>query len=94
MISQKEANQLNAAKAQVKALWILACQADGIDPESKFVVFTANNQVAQDHGQAISHFFDLRNRIKRNEARRERHAAYRDLGLTRVKGNLGGTYYE
>lgn len=30
----------------------------------------------------------------KNAARRECHAAMTDLGLTRVRGNLGGVYYE
>lgn len=33
-------------------------------------------------------------RAKRNAARRARHEAYTSLGMKRVKGNLGGTYYE
>jgi hypothetical protein len=33
-------------------------------------------------------------RERKNRARRERHQAMKDLGLTRVRGNLGGTYYE
>jgi hypothetical protein len=34
------------------------------------------------------------NQVNRNKARRDRHAAYTSCGLKRVKGNLGGTYYE
>lgn len=33
-------------------------------------------------------------RIRRNRRRRARHEAMTGLGLVRVKGNLGGTYYE
>ena len=33
-------------------------------------------------------------RIIRNAKRRERHAALTSLGLKRVKGALGGVYYE
>lgn len=33
-------------------------------------------------------------RRERNVARREKHAAYTSCGLKRVKGALGGTYYE
>lgn len=33
-------------------------------------------------------------RVKSNEAKRARHQAMTDLGLVRVNGNLGGTYYE
>lgn len=33
-------------------------------------------------------------KLKARIARRERAEAYKDLGLTKVKGALGGTYYE
>ena len=32
--------------------------------------------------------------LKRNLTRRERHQAMLDLGLVRVRGALGGVYYE
>jgi len=33
-------------------------------------------------------------RLARNKARRERHQAMLDCGLVRVRGALGGVYYE
>jgi hypothetical protein len=33
-------------------------------------------------------------RAKANGARQDREAAYKDLGLVKVRGALGGTYYE
>ena len=33
-------------------------------------------------------------RIRKNRARNERNEAMRSLGLTRVRGNLGGIYWE
>ena len=33
-------------------------------------------------------------RRRKNQARRERSAVYRDLGMKRVVGGLGGVYYE
>ena len=33
-------------------------------------------------------------RAKRNRARREREQSMKDLGLVKVRGNLGGTYWE
>ena len=33
-------------------------------------------------------------RTARNKARRERNQAMRDLGLVRVRGSLGGVYWE
>lgn len=37
---------------------------------------------------------DLAKRLKRNRIARERNQVYKDLGLVKVKGSLGGTYYE
>jgi len=93
-MTQKEANELNVKKAVVKGFWILACAADGVDSDSKFVVFSDTNHVAKMHNKAMAEFFNLRNRIARNVARRERHAVQVDMGLKRVKGAQGGTYYE
>lgn len=31
---------------------------------------------------------------RRNRARRERDQAMRDIGMVKVRGNLGGTYWE
>lgn len=33
-------------------------------------------------------------RLAKNKARRDRNALLRDLGLTRVRGNMGGIYWE
>lgn len=37
---------------------------------------------------------DRERKDRHNAARRERHAAMTDLGLKRVRGALGGVYYE
>jgi hypothetical protein len=93
-MTQKEANQLNEAKAKVLAQWREACFTQGVPADSKFVVFADTNEAAKEHNRLMGEFFALRNRIARNIARRERHAAMKDLGLKRVKGSLGGAYYE
>ena len=93
-MTQKEANQLNEAKAAVLAQWRKACFTQGIPADNKFVIFSNDNVDAVEHNRLMGEFFKLRNRIARNVARRERHAAMKDLGLNRVKGNLGGVYYE
>ena len=36
----------------------------------------------------------IRKQVQRNANRRAKHAALTSLGLKRVKGALGGTYYE
>ena len=33
----------------LRKLWIAACLEDGIDPDSKFVVFSEGNQKARDY---------------------------------------------
>ena len=33
-------------------------------------------------------------RVKANRARKARDQAYKDCGMTKVKGSLGGTYWE
>ena len=37
---------------------------------------------------------EIKNQVRRNANRRAKHAALTSLGLKRVKGALGGTYYE
>jgi hypothetical protein len=49
----------------------------------------ALSQDAQAHGKKT-----LALRDKRNAARRERDGAMRDIGLLKVKGAMGGTYWE
>jgi hypothetical protein len=93
-MTQKEANQLNEAKAAVLAQWKKACFTQGIPADSKFVIFAKINADATEHNRLMGEFFKLRNRIARNAARRERHAAMKDLGLKRVVGAQGGVYYE
>lgn len=93
-MTSKEANQLNAAKAAVQAQWAKACASIGLPADTKFVVFNNDNIEANEHNRLMGEFFKLRNRIARNIARRERHAAMKDLGLRRVTGAQGGVYYE
>lgn len=84
----------NAAQAEVKRLWNLMCSADGVNPASKFVVFANSNPYAVPYNEAMTTFQKIRKQIKKNEARRLRHAILTEMGLKRVKGALGGTYYE
>ena len=93
-MTQKEANQLNEAKAAVLAQWRKACFTQGIPADSKFVIFANDNADAIEHNRLMGEFFKLRNRIAHNVARREKHAAYKSMGLNRVRGAQGGVYYE
>lgn len=93
-LTKKEAADLNANQALVRATWAAACEFDGISPDSRFVVFSNTNPHATRHNELMGEFLKLRNRIARNATHRERHAAMTSLGLKRVKGSLGGVYYE
>lgn len=93
-LNAKEAKQLNEQKACVKLAWEHACKHDGIDAASKFVVFSNDNPFAKTHNEQMAEYLKLMARIKKNIARRDRHAAFTSCGLKRVKGALGGVYYE
>ena len=93
-MTQKEANQLNEKMVEVEAAWIKACAATGVPAYAKFVVFYQSTPESIEYNRLMGEFFALRKRIARNAARRERHTAMTDLGLKRVKGALGGVYYE
>lgn len=97
-MTTKERNNLMDAKAEALRFWNLMCEHDGVDPSSKFVVFSSSNPFTAQHGEAVTAFMKLRNQINRKVAARERRAAIRDAyasaGMVKVRGNLGGTYYE
>lgn len=54
------------------------CQAGGMNE-------TNSHEIALEHAEKAE---------KRNQARRDRDQVMRDLGMTKVRGNLGGTYWE
>ena len=93
-MNAKEVKQLNEARAAVTAQWRKACFTQGIPADSKFVIFANDNADAVEHNRLMGVFFNLRNRIARNVARREKHAALKSMGLNRVVGAQGGVYYE
>lgn len=88
---------LTLLKRDVQAAWIKACEADGIDTLSKFVVFSNITEAAayyEGMGMYLKAVRAYRKQIGRNQARRERHKTLTDLGLKRVKGAQEGIYYE
>ncbi len=90
-------NYLTMLKRDVQAAWIKACEADKIDPTSKFVVFSNTTEAAA-YNELMGMFLKARqtfhNQVNRNRARRERTSIIADMGLKRVRGALGGTYVE
>lgn len=55
--------------------------------EEQLVKILEKEPMAREANEALQ-------RLRKNRARRERHAALTSLGLKRVKGALGGVYYE
>lgn len=90
----KSQAKVAAARTEVKRLWSLMCEHDKINPTSLFVVMDpANPLTAEYNAAALALQVAIKNEIK-NQARRDKHAAYTSCGLKRVKGALGGVYYE
>jgi hypothetical protein len=92
----KSQKAVQVAQAEVSRIWRLMCLEAGVGTDSKFVVFP--EEVEQKYGSEHRLAFNALCRAikaeKVNKARRDRHAAMSDMGLKRVKGALGGTYYE
>lgn len=90
----KSQKKLMEAKAEVSRLWKLKCEADGVSPDSQFVVFTPANPYDAEYNAAVIRYQERLVAERKNAARRAKHAAYTSCGLVRVKGALGGVYYE
>lgn len=90
----KSQQKVEATKAEVNRLWRLACLHDGIGTTSQFVVFSDDNPLAIEYNAATVAYQAAVKAEKANKARRDRHAAMTSMGLKRVKGALGGVYYE
>ena len=94
MFNTKEREQMAVQEARVRGLWRLKCEHDGVDPQSKFVVFSPANPHTQAYHNAVQELFAMRKRFEKNARRRERHEVLTSMGLKRVRGALGGVYYE
>ena len=51
-------------------------------------------EYTKQHVQTCAVCADRAKTARRNSARRERDQAMRDIGMRKVRGNLGGTYWE
>jgi hypothetical protein len=94
---QAHHNYISMLKRDVQNTWLKACEADKIDPASKFVVFSNTTEAAAYNemmGLYLKAVRAYQKQMDRNKRRADRHAAMQDLGLKRVKGVLGGVYYE
>ena len=75
-------------KAAAKRVWILMCEHDGIDPDSKFVVFSNSNPFAKQYSDAQDLYYAAVKAERKNQARRMKHDAFKSCGLNRVVGAL------
>ena len=50
--------------------------------------------IVTEYGQIVSKLFDSKKNALNALNRRLRHQVYTDLGLKKVRGKLGGVYYE
>lgn len=87
----RKAPKLEAARAEVKRLWVLMCQHDGVPTNSGFVVFSPTNPYAGAYNAAMTLFMRLRKARENRAARRD---AIASLGMKEVRGALGGRYIE
>ena len=74
-MTQKQADQLNALKAEIKKSWDLALAFDFLEPNASFVIFSKNNPHANTHNNLMIKFFALRKRIQRKLCRNMQHVA-------------------
>ena len=56
------ATKLQKAQVEVKRLWNLMCEWDGIEPTAQFVAFNANNPFTLDYNKAVHTYMRLRGR--------------------------------
>jgi hypothetical protein len=93
-MNKKELAQIAAAKLALRTQWEKACDFEQIPHDSTFIIFSVSNTETDKYNKMALELDKMRQRIVRNVTRRERHEAMTSLGLKRVKGALGGTYYE
>lgn len=61
----KHAQQTIAELQQVcQVLWRRCCEEDGVDPDSKFVVFSENNKFVPFHNRAMQQLMEAREQYR------------------------------
>jgi hypothetical protein len=90
-MSNRPTPRLDAARANVRKLWIQMCEHDRVPTDSRFVVFTDLNPFFAEYQIAVRTWQQLR---KAQETRKARKEAIASLGMKEVRGALGGRYIE
>ena len=85
-----KAPKLEAARAEVKRLWLALCEHDNMVP-SAFVIPSSDNPFLAEYNKAMGVYQKLRKAQKNRAARRD---AIASLGMKEVRGALGGRYIE
>lgn len=89
-------SQATQLKAEVKAAWIKACEADGIPTDTKFAVFSNTTEAAA-YNELMGLFLKAKRAYMRqsekNASRRARTSILKDMGLRQVRG-VSGVYFE
>lgn len=83
--------KIQEAKAEVKRLWILMCEEEGIPTNAIFVGFTSAGRYSAEYNVAIRKYQKL---LRAKQTRDARKDAIASLGMKEVRGALGGRYIE
>jgi hypothetical protein len=81
-----EGDSVQGARDRLSGKEVREENEPGYDPEARLAFIKQQDQAAKD--------FHERKKKKARDKRRERDSIYADLGMKKVRGNLGGTYYE
>jgi N-methylhydantoinase B/oxoprolinase/acetone carboxylase alpha subunit len=78
-----------------KEQWLEHMESDGLVAPSKGGDVKAWVKACHQHRESVCRMCQLRSRtLRANRRSKAMRSVYADLGMVRVKGNLGGTYYE
>ena len=87
----RKSPKLEAARAEMKRLWLALCEHDGVAPSALFISFSNSNPFFDDYNKAMGAYQRLRKAQQKRAARRD---AIASLGMKEVRGALGGRYIE
>ncbi len=63
-INKQGLKYIEGLRATVKQLWIKCCEADNVDPGSKFVVFSDDNQFTPFYNNALKQLWEAEGNYK------------------------------
>ena len=79
-------------REEIKALWVKACNHDGIDEDEKFVCFTTDNPFLQEYDKKMKLYQSIR-KIDANLAAKSKRDAVRELcGTSYAAAKRNGSF--